>query len=206
MNFEQVKKGLLAAADKLCESEEELCRLDSHVGDGDHGTTIRKAFEKLKADVETNKPADFSSLFMTSAMSMMDTAGGAIGPILSSMFMGFAQSTAGKSDLGVADLADMFETGMRSVQDMGGAKPGDRTLLDALYPAVEALKAADTQDCYEALTKAGEAAAQGAAATANMIATKGRAKNLGEKSLGYVDAGATSMSYFINAFAQGGKE
>ena len=203
MNFEDVKKGLLLAADDLCQREEELCKLDAYVGDGDHGVTIRKAFETLKKDVETNNPSDLQSLFMTSAMAMMNTAGGAIGPILSSMFMGFASKVAGKDDLLVKDLADMFEGGMLSIQDMGGAKPGDRTMLDALYPAVEVLKNATSDSCLEVLNEAALAAKEGAENTANMIATKGRAKNLAEKSLGYVDAGATTMSYFIKAFAKG---
>lgn len=201
MNFEQVKAALLAAAADLIGREEELSKLDAYVGDGDHGVTIRKAFQQLTQDVEASNPQDFGSLFMTAAMAMMNTAGGAIGPILSSMFLGFSTKVMGKESLIVSDLADMFEGGMLSVQEMGGAKPGERTMLDALYPAVQALKNTASEDVGTALNEAAVAAAEGAKNTANMIAVRGRAKNLAERSLGYVDAGATSMSYFFRAFA-----
>lgn len=201
MTYQEVKRALLAAAGDLTGREEELSRLDAYVGDGDHGTTIRKAFQRLIDDEEKAQSADFMSLFMTAAMAMMNTAGGAIGPILSSMFMGFSESTAGKAELAVADLADMFEQGMLSVQEMGGAKPGERTMLDALYPAVQSLRGDATGDDHAALCAAADAARVGAESTAQMVAVRGRAKNLAERSLGYVDAGATSMSYFIRAFA-----
>ena len=201
MTYTEVKTALLHAATDLIGREEELSRLDAYVGDGDHGVTIRKAFQQLITDVEANAPEDFAALFMTAAMAMMNTAGGAIGPILSSMFIGFSTAVNGKQDLSVPELAEMFEGGLLSVQEMGGAKPGERTMIDALYPAVEALKQAKTEEAYQALRAAAEAAAEGAKNTANMIAVRGRAKNLAERSLGYVDAGAMSMAYFFRAFA-----
>lgn len=201
MNYSEFKNTLLACADDLIEREQELSQLDSYVGDGDHGVTIRKAYMNIRKSVEDENPADISGILMSGAMALANTAGGAIGPILSTFYMGMSISVMGKDELGVSDLAEMFAAGLASIQDMGGAKPGDRTMVDALYPAVEALKNTTATDVKTAMTEAADKAYEGAQATAGMVAKLGRAKNLGERSLGYVDAGSMSTYYFFRAFA-----
>ena len=198
----QMERALRDAAEDLIAREEELSRLDSYVGDGDHGTTIRQSFQKIRQQLGGLDQSTMGELFQCCTLALMDTAGGAIGPILASMFMGFSEAAGDCPSLDSAQLAAMFRKGLDGVQDMGGAKPGDRTLVDPLNAAVEALEGNIRADEGAALHAAAQAAYDGAMATAKMIARHGRAKNLGEASLGYVDAGAMTMYYFIRAMEQ----
>ncbi|MDD6679477.1 MAG: dihydroxyacetone kinase subunit DhaL [Firmicutes bacterium] len=202
MKFEDLKKAILAAADDIIAREIELCELDSFVGDGDHGVTVRKGYQKIKAAIAEDDPKTMGELLFSAGMGLADTAGGAIGPILASMFIGFSTSVGDKSELTVKDLAKMFDSGLKAVQELGGAQPGDCTMVDALYPFVQSLNQADTEDEKAALDAAVQKAYEGSESTKNMVAKKGRAKNLADKSLGYVDAGSRSMYYFLRAFAR----
>ncbi len=201
MKFEDVKRAILAACDDLIAREIELSELDALVGDGDHGVTIRKGYRTVKNAIETEDPKTISEIFQSAGYALADTAGGAIGPILASMFIGFSTATAGKEELGVADLAEMFAGGLAGVQNLGGAKPGDCTMVDSLYPFVESLKAASTDDVKAALEAASQKALEGSDATKNMQARLGRARNLRERSIGFIDAGSRSMYYFLKAFS-----
>lgn len=201
MKFEDVKRALLACCDDLIAREIELSELDALVGDGDHGVTIRKGYMTVKKAIEEEEAATISDLFFNAGMALADTAGGAIGPILASMFIGFSTSTKGEEDLGVKELAEMFAGGLAGVQNLGGAKPGDCTMVDSLYPFVESLKAAETTDVKEALEAAAEKALEGSDSTKMMQARLGRARNLRERSIGFIDAGSRSMYYFLKAFA-----
>ncbi len=201
MKFEELKKCVLAGADDVIAREQELCELDSVVGDGDHGVTVRKGYQKIKDAIANQNPTTMSDLMFEGGMGLADTAGGAIGPIYASMYIGFSTAIQGKDELTVKDLADMFANGLKSVQDLGGAQPGDSTMVDSLYPFVESLKAATTASTKEALEAAAEKAWEGSESTKNMVAKRGRARNLAERSLGYVDAGSRSMYYFLKAFA-----
>ena len=201
MKFEDVKRALLACCDDLIAREIELSELDALVGDGDHGVTIRKGYMTVKKAIEEEEAATISDLFFNAGMALADTAGGAIGPILASMFIGFSTSTKGEEDLGVKELAEMFAGGLAGVQNLGGAKPGDCTMVDSLYPFVESLKAAETADVKEALEAAAEKALEGSDSTKMMQARLGRARNLRERSIGFIDAGSRSMYYFLKAFA-----
>ena len=201
MKYEDMTRAVLAAADDIIARETELCALDSFVGDGDHGVTVRKGYQRVKKGIEQDQSENMSALMISAGMELADTTGGAIGPILASMFLGFGTAITGKEELGVRDLAEMFEKGLLSVQDLGGAKPGDCTMVDAFYPFVEVLKNAETEDVKEALEAAAEKAYEGSEATRDMIPKLGRARNLGERAIGYVDAGSRSMYYFLKAFA-----
>ncbi len=201
MKFEDVKRALLACCDDLIAREIELSELDALVGDGDHGVTIRKGYMTVKKAIEEEEANTISDLFFNAGMALADTAGGAIGPILASMFIGFSTSTKGEEELGVKELAAMFAGGLAGVQNLGGAKPGDCTMVDSLYPFVESLKAAETDDIKEALEAASQKALEGSDATKNMQARLGRARNLRERSIGFIDAGSRSMYYFLKAFS-----
>ena len=201
MKTEDLRRAVFAGADAVIEKELELCELDSFVGDGDHGITVRKGYQKVENSINEKDPDNMSDLMLSAGMGLADTAGGAIGPILASMFLGFADSLKGKDEIGVSDLADMFEAGLARVQDLGGAQPGDCTMVDTLVPFVESLKNAETDDVYEALQTAAEKAYEGSESTRDMVPKLGRAKNLAERAIGYIDAGSRSMYYFLKGFA-----
>ena len=201
MKTEDLRRAVFAGADAVIEKELELCELDSFVGDGDHGITVRKGYQKVENSINEQDPDTMSGLMLSAGMGLADTAGGAIGPILASMFLGFADSLKGKDEIGVSDLADMFEAGLARVQDLGGAQPGDCTMVDTLVPFVESLKNAETDDVYEALQTAAEKAYEGSESTRDMVPKLGRAKNLAERAIGYIDAGSRSMYYFLKGFA-----
>lgn len=201
MKTEDLRRAVFAGADNVIEKELELCELDSFVGDGDHGITVRKGYQKVENSINEQDPDTLSGLMLSAGMGLADTAGGAIGPILASMFLGFADSLKGKDEIGVSDLADMFEAGLARVQDLGGAQPGDCTMVDTLVPFVESLKNAETDDVKEALQAAAGKAFEGSESTRDMIPKLGRAKNLAERAIGYIDAGSRSMYYFLKGFA-----
>lgn len=200
MKLEDLKRCVFGGADAVIAREQELSELDSVVGDGDHGITVRKGYQNVESSIEAANPQTMNDLMMAAAMGLMNTSGGAIGPILGSLFMGLAGALAGKEELGTADLTDMFAAGLASVQDMGGAQPGDCTMVDTLYPFVEAMKAAGDADMKEALKAAVAKAWEGSEATRDMIPKLGRAHNLAERAIGYIDAGSRSMYYFLNGF------
>jgi dihydroxyacetone kinase phosphoprotein-dependent L subunit len=206
MVLKDLKRAVFAGADNIIERETELCQLDSFVGDGDHGVTVRKGYQKVKSAIEEDNPQTMSDLMLSAGMGLADTAGGAIGPILASMFLGFSAAIVGKDELGVKDLAEMFGTGLARVQELGGAQPGDCTMVDTLYPFVESLKSATTEDVKEALEEAAEKGFEGSEATRDMIPKLGRARNLAERAIGYIDAGSRSMYYFLKGFADASEE
>ncbi len=201
MKLEDLRRAVLAGAEDVIGRETELCKLDSFVGDGDHGVTVRKGYQRVKGAVEGGEFKTPAELMRAAGMELADTAGGAIGPILASMFIGFGTAIEAKKDLGVQDLAESFAGGLNGVQYLGEAKPGDCTMVDTLYPFVESLKNAETDDVPAALEAAAEKAFEGSESTKDMIPKLGRARNLGERAIGYVDAGSRSMYYFLKAFA-----
>lgn len=201
MKLEDLKRAVFAGADNVISRELELCELDSVVGDGDHGITVRKGYQKVERSIEEQDPDTMSGLMLSAGLGLADTAGGAIGPILATMFLGFSDSLKGKEELAVSDLADMFAAGLDRIQDLGGAKAGDCTMVDTLLPFVESLRNAGTEDVKAALEAAAEKGFEGSESTRDMIPKLGRAKNLAERAIGYLDAGSRSMYYFLKGFA-----
>ncbi len=189
----------------ICEDlvgrEQELCKLDAVVGDGDHGTTVKKAFSSILEAYKVEPPNNIGDIFIKASMAMSNTMGGAIGPIFGSMLMGMGLASRGLNEVDTNNIADMFEGALNKVQMVGGAQVGDKTLVDALYPAVMVLNDNRTSTEKEALILAADAAYKGAQGTKNLVSKKGRSHNLGENSKGYVDAGSMTMYYFIRKFA-----
>lgn len=197
----KIIKEMHAVAADLVSREEELCKLDSYVGDGDHGVTIRKGFSNVLKGLEL--PADsIEEVFTHCSDAILDSMGGAIGPIFASIFMGFAMASTGKEEIRLKDWGPLFAKALEVVQTTGGAQPGDRTLVDTLNAAVEAFREADGKPAAEVWKNVEEKAKEGALSTKNMKAKKGRARYLGDKSVGYVDAGSMSMYYFIRQIAE----
>lgn len=201
--LENWKETASLIANKIDEKTEELCQLDSVVGDGDHGTTIRRGtksgFEKVEADAES----PLQKSFMNFSMGMMSSMGGASGPIFGSFFQGLALGSAGKEEVDAATLCQMFKMGFEKIQTLGKAELGDKTLLDSLGPANDSFtEAVDAgKSLKECLSAASEGAWKGVEATKELVSKKGRSRYAGERGLGHADAGATSMAYMIEAFA-----
>jgi phosphoenolpyruvate---glycerone phosphotransferase subunit DhaL len=193
---------LRSAAARIQEQKELLSQLDSHGGDGDHGPTMARAMTCMLKAVDDTPPGNLKALCNAIAWAIMGADGGSTGPLYGSLFMGMA-GAAGDSDS--ADLAALFSAGLTGVEKRTKARPGDKTMMDALTPAVAALQEAVEagHSAGGALLKAAAAAEAGAAATTDMQARFGRAKNLGEKSLGEPDPGATSTALFFRGCSEG---
>jgi dihydroxyacetone kinase-like protein len=182
-----------------------LCELDSVIGDGDHGTTISKGINNAIKQIEINNPSNISDLLSIAGNSIIDTVGGVSGVVFGSLFvaMGGAIST-NIGVVGLTELNEMFEKALDVSMTIGkGAAPGEKTMVDALYPAVQSLKKSSTENksLKEALEEMSVEADKGALSTKDMIATKGRARYLGERSIGFQDPGAASMAIIIKAFS-----
>ena len=206
IGYDDFIRMLRGAAARVEENREVLSRLDSHGGDGDHGSTMRRAMGRIEEAIQkTGESPDLKTLLHNVGWAIMGVDGGATGPLFGMFFMGMSAPAAGKASLDAAELAAVFEAGLASVRKNTKARVGDKTMIDALVPAVEALRreAEAGADPARALEAAAKAAEEGAAATEKMQARFGRAKNVGEKSIGNQDAGATSVSLIFKGFAEG---
>ena len=180
----------------IINSEVAFCDLDSAAGDGDFGMSLAKGFKQLKAEwSEISKEEEIGSFLRACGMVIIEHCGGASGPIWGSAFRGAAKYANGKTEIDLAEFGELMQSAVDGIQKTGGAKLGDKTLLDALIPAVESLKASSQEgDSIEvAMRKSANEAIAGAEKTKDIVATKGRASYLGERSLSYPDAGATAI-------------
>lgn len=192
-----------AVSDAAINAKEELCRLDSFVGDGDHGFTVERGFKAVREMLDSGSFDSPKAVLEAVGDELADTMGGAIGLIIGGLFTGGAEAMEEKDELTAEDLGTLLSAGLEEIKMVGGATEGDRTLIDALSPASAAYNeaAAAGQDMIVCMEKAAEAAEAGSKATANMVAKKGRAKFLQEESLGYVDAGSVTMATIIEAMS-----
>ena len=184
-------------------NRDKLSTLDAATGDGDHGVNLANAAElalgKVQNLIEPN-PAD---VMKAVGKTLINEMGGASGAIFGSFFRGGSKAIMEIDQLGLSEFCAFAEAGLAAVQKRGKAHPGDKTLVDALYPAAAVLQQAikENIDFAEAINNAADAARNGAEKTADMVAKFGRAKFLGERSLGHQDAGATSMALIFTAWA-----
>jgi dihydroxyacetone kinase len=181
----------LAAASALEAARDELGRLDSAAGDGDHGMTMATAARAVRSALDAAPDAEGADL-LTRLAAAAGSVGGASGPLYASGLLAMASALRSNPEAPPWMLAEAAE---RAMAALGRAKPGDKTILDALHPAVVALR--ETGD----LDRAAAAAREGALATAGMVATVGRASRLGERSRGVADPGATSLAVILEAAA-----
>ncbi len=194
-----------AAADAVEASKDDLCRLDAVAGDGDHGVTMALAARAVRQTLAAAPGVSGAELVTKLAMAM-GSVGGAIGPIYASGLLAIAGSLRAMppdEPLTVAQMLACAEAAETAITQLGRAKPGDKTILDALDPAVSALREADASGAGldAALNAAAAAARKGAASTAAMIASVGRASRLGERSRGLADPGASSFALIMGALA-----
>ena len=203
MTTQEIQQMMLSVAEEMTRHTEMLCELDSYIGDGDHGITIERGFKAVLEQIDGKSFETPVSVFVAAGDAFMNTTGGAIGPLMGSFFRGARKKLAEAREWGTEEFEVFLSSGLRQIKLVGEANEGDRTLVDALSPAVDAYSKARAEGAAldECMKKAADAAEAGAQTTKNMIAKKGRAKFLGEKSLGYVDAGATSMSLLIRTMS-----
>ncbi|HHV63202.1 MAG TPA: dihydroxyacetone kinase subunit L [Firmicutes bacterium] len=198
-------KDVLAAIYRMCDAVEEnkgyLCELDAALGDGDHGVSMSKSFRAVRDKLPSLEGKDVGTILRAVGMALISTVGGAMGPLFGSAFLKAGERAAGKQEIGLDDIVDMFIAGEEAIVARGKAKVGDKTLLDTVHPAVEAIKEAKEEglSISEALRRATGAAELGMKSTIDMIARVGRASRLGERTIGHQDPGATSAYIIIKA-------
>ncbi|HYH32772.1 MAG TPA: dihydroxyacetone kinase subunit DhaL [Pseudonocardia sp.] len=191
-----------AFAAAIGEYEEELTRLDSAIGDADHGANMSRGLKAVVAKLDDAPPAGPAALLKQVGMTLVSTVGGASGPLYGTFFLRMATAAGDGDTLDQAGFAQALRAGVDGVVARGKAEAGDKTMYDALAPAVDALDAAlGGEDTGGALRAAADAAAAGRDATAPMQARKGRASYLGERSVGHLDPGATSAALLLQTAA-----
>ncbi|MFO8231227.1 MAG: dihydroxyacetone kinase subunit DhaL [Longimonas sp.] len=190
-----------AFADRVADERGYLTKLDSAIGDGDHGQNMNRGLSHAVDQIDDD--ASMSDTMRTVAMALISKTGGASGPLYGTLFMDAGKTTAQHDELGTPEVAALFRAGLDGVQRRGKAEPNDKTMVDALLPAVEALEdaAENGTPLSEAIQQAANAAKKGMEATTPLEARKGRASYLGERSKGHQDPGATSTYYLLDAAA-----
>ena len=191
---------LRQCAEVFADHQAELTELDAAIGDADHGANMARGFGAVPARLDAVEPGDIGALFKSAAMTLISQVGGASGPLYGTFFLQAAQAAGAKAELSPAELAGSFEAGLAGVVRLGKASLGDKTMVDALTPAIEALRRTP-EDLPAALAAAAQAAAQGAEATVPLTARKGRASYLGERSAGHKDPGAASTALLFATLA-----
>ena len=190
--------------DEISRSKEYLTRLDAAIGDGDHGINMDRGFRAVQQKLDAALPTDLGALFKLVGSTLISTVGGASGPLYGTAFLRLGGALAGKTTASLPDLSAALALAYEGVAARGKSHRGEKTMLDAFGPGVDALQAGtqagrSLQESTDAATTAAEI---GAEATAPLLATKGRASFLGENSIGHLDPGATSTALFFRALAE----
>lgn len=187
-------------AQVIDENNEMLTDLDREIGDADHGANMNRGFKAVMTKLPASEDKDIGTVLKSVAMTLLSTVGGAGGPLYSTIFMEAGKVIGPKMEIGLADWYTALQAAATGVANRGKALPNDKTMLDALYPAVDALKRAVDENLPipEALQVSAEAAHAGMLATIPLVAHKGRASYLGERSAGHQDPGATSTFLLLD--------
>jgi dihydroxyacetone kinase-like protein len=191
-----------AMAEKVQEQKDFLTELDNEIGDGDHGINLARGFAAVKEKMPSFADKDVGAILKETGMTLVSTVGGASGPLYGTAFMKAGMACKGMSEIGGKEFLAAFSAAVAGIKQRGKSEEGEKTMLDALCPAERALTEAlgGGADLKEALGKAVDAAEEGLVHTKDIIATKGRASYLGERSLGHQDPGATSSLLLLQVF------
>lgn len=186
------------------ENKEYLTNLDAAIGDADHGINMARGFAAVTGALGQNPPEDIGAVLKAVSMTLIRTVGGAAGPLYGTFFLRASAICSGKTGLSAADIVELFDAGVAGLVQRGKAEPEDKTMIDAWLPAVDELKKslAENAPIGDMMRRAAEAAGQGAQATIPLVARKGRASYLGERSRGHQDPGATSTHLMLQAAAE----
>jgi len=185
------------------EKKDYFSELDSTIGDGDHGMNLSIGFREVTKNLESWKAEDISTLFKNVGTALLDKVGGASGPLYGGFFMKFGLPVKGKEEVTFDEFIEMMEAGVAIIEKRGRAKVGDKTMVDTLRPAVDALRTAYVDEKLppkEAMKKASEVGSAGSDSTIPIIAKKGRAMRLGERAIGHRDAGSASSAAILEIF------
>lgn len=192
------RRWMTATAASVDREAEHLTALDSPIGDADHGSNLQRGFTAVTAILEKEAPDTPGAVLTLAGRQLISTVGGASGPLYGTLLRRTGKALGEAGEVGEEQLAEALRAGVDAVMTLGGAAPGDKTMIDALVPAVEALG--------DGFTAARTAAEEGALATTPLQARKGRASYLGERSIGHQDPGATSAALLIAALAEAAGE
>jgi dihydroxyacetone kinase-like protein len=200
---QQILEGVKLVAEKMKENREFLTDLDAKIGDGDHGINMDRGFTAVLVKLETMPDADIGAMLKAVGMALLSTVGGASGPLYGTAYMRVGAALAGKAEITAEDALQALKAAQEGIQTRGKAVEGEKTMLDALIPAIRALEKGLEDGLSGAAwwAKGIEAAEAGIEYTKTIIATKGRASYLGERSLGFQDPGATSLTLMLKCFA-----
>jgi dihydroxyacetone kinase-like protein len=198
INRDEALEWIKACVGILGENRDYLTQLDAAIGDADHGANMDRGFKAVMGKIPEMSDKDIGTIFKTVGMTLLSTVGGAGGPLYGTFFIQAGMKTAGKMELSLEDWTSAMDAALSGIVMRGKAELGDKTMVDALTPALNALKQAMTDDLplNQALKNSAEAAREGMVGTIPLVARKGRASYLGERSAGHQDPGATS-SYLI---------
>lgn len=192
------RRWMTATALMVDREAERLTALDSPIGDADHGSNLQRGFNAVTATLEKEAPDTPGAVLTLAGRQLISTVGGASGPLYGTLLRRTGKALGDAAEVSAEQLADALRTGVDAVRTLGGATPGDKTMIDALVPAVDALG--------ESFAAARAAAEEGAEATVPLQARKGRASYLGERSIGHQDPGATSAALLVAALEEAAGE
>lgn len=199
LTIDNFKTMLTTALANIKAREDEFSKLDAVIGDGDHGQAIVTAMSAIVATAE--KGTEFKSMLNDMGFDVMLQVSGSTSTLLGAFFLGMSDHVSG-TQLDAAAVKAMFAGGLTNVQKQTKAQKGDKTMMDALIPAVEAIQNCSSDDIKELINAGAEAALAGAQSTIELKANFGRARNYGERSIGYMDSGAASWSCMFASFAE----
>jgi dihydroxyacetone kinase-like protein len=204
VSYDDVVRWVRAFAAEVGTNKEQLTQLDSAIGDGDHGINMDRGMSAVLSKLDAGPQEDIGALLKTVGMTLVSTVGGAGGPLYGTLFMQMGTALPGKAVIGPDDWTAALDAAVSGVQARGKAEPGDKTMIDALIPGRDALKSAlvGGASFEDALKRSADAAGQGMRDTIPLVAKKGRASYLGERSAGHQDPGATSSHLLLEAAAE----
>jgi phosphoenolpyruvate---glycerone phosphotransferase subunit DhaL len=194
----QVRLMMIQVADAIIAAEAMLSQADRDLGDGDHGLGMKRGMEAVKVQLEPMEPSSVEQVFVSTGTAMMSSMGGASGALFGTVYRAGGKALAGREFLDSEGLALLLEAALEGVMKRGGAKPGDKTMIDALAPAAAKAREVVALDLPEAFKAVAAAAESGKEASKAMIAQFGRAKTLGPACLGFPDAGACSVTIMLS--------
>jgi phosphoenolpyruvate---glycerone phosphotransferase subunit DhaL len=199
-----VREWMERFAAEVAENRSYLTKLDGAIGDGDHGTNMDRGMKKALERLQATDGDDIGASLKAVGMALVSRVGGAAGPLYGTLFLQLGMASAGRSELDLAGWGAALDAGVKGVQARGKAEPEDKTMIDALLPALEALRAAEAEGASlgDALRRSADAAEEGMKATIPLEARKGRASYLGPRSVGHQDPGATSSHLLLAVAAE----
>ena len=190
--------------DKIIEEKDFLTELDRPIGDNDHGINMAKGFTEVKKKLPAMTEQDLGTIFKTTGMTLVSTVGGSSGPLYGTAFMKMGMALTAKKEMTFEEFLAAFKAGVEGVGQRGHSTTEEKTMLDAMVPAMNAMEAAfqENQDAKAAVEAGVKAAQAGVEHTKELIATKGRASYVGERGIGHQDPGATSFLFMLQTAAE----